>query len=124
MFGQRFIGEPCQRIGGSRERLIPATLGRDFFEDPRSERVLFFHGQLGGFGERPHEEIGHSSTFVNGGLLPRLSYEVFQHLAAQIDAQLAELDCALDTDVKTFIDLLRAADVPAIVATTNSAGGR
>src|SRR6266508_1049374 len=74
MFGQRFIGEPCQRIGGSRERLIPATLGRDLFEDPRSERVLFFHGQLGSFGKRPHEEIGHSSTFVNGGLLPRLSY--------------------------------------------------
>jgi len=51
----------------------------------------------------------------------RQSYEVFQHLAAQIDAQLAELDRVVETDVDTFTDLLRAADVPAIVATATPA---
>jgi hypothetical protein len=52
----------------------------------------------------------------------RQSYEVFQHLASQIDAQLAELDRVVETDVQTFSDLLRQADVPAIVAIPGGRG--
>jgi len=53
----------------------------------------------------------------------RQFYAVFQHLSTQIDMQLAELDRVLETEVKTFSDLLREANVPAIAATT-SGGSR
>jgi chromosome segregation ATPase len=52
----------------------------------------------------------------------RQSSAVFQHLSSQIDAQLAELDHVVATDVPTFSDRLRKAAVPAIVATTPATG--
>jgi hypothetical protein len=45
---------------------------------------------------------------------PRQTYEVFEHLSAQIDAQLNELSRAVDTDVAAFSALIREAGVPAV----------
>jgi hypothetical protein len=43
------------------------------------------------------------------------AYEVFAHLSAQIDEQLANLEEVLATDVSAFNALVQRAEVPAVV---------
>jgi hypothetical protein len=42
------------------------------------------------------------------------AYEVFEHLAAQIDVQLSELRTVMETEVAAFNDKIRKAQLPAI----------
>jgi photosystem II stability/assembly factor-like uncharacterized protein len=64
-----------------------------------------------------------TAVVASADALPtRQSYDVFQHLSSQIDAQLAELNRVVETDVQTFGDLLREAAIPAIVATSGDRG--
>ena len=46
---------------------------------------------------------------------PKQAYEVYDHLAGQIDAQLARLKETLDSRLPPFADLLREHQVPAVV---------
>jgi hypothetical protein len=62
---------------------------------------------------RDHRTI--TAVVASADAVPtRQSYEVFEYLSSQIGAHLAELDRVVETDVKTFSELLREADVPAI----------
>jgi len=47
---------------------------------------------------------------------PQQAYDVFDHLSAQVDAQLAQLKSLLETDLPDFNRLLQQAEVPAVVA--------
>jgi hypothetical protein len=44
------------------------------------------------------------------------SYEVFEHLSGQVDEQLGQLKMVVETDVAAFNDLVRQANVPAVIA--------
>lgn len=44
------------------------------------------------------------------------SYEVFEHLSGQVDDQLGQLKTVVETDVAAFNDLVRQANVPAVIA--------
>ena len=46
---------------------------------------------------------------------PKQAYEVYDHLAGRIDAQLARLKETLDNRLPPFADLLRKHQVPAVV---------
>jgi hypothetical protein len=47
---------------------------------------------------------------------PKQAYAVFEHLSAQVDDQLAQLQAVLETDVANFNRLLQEAQVPPVVA--------
>ena len=49
------------------------------------------------------------------GVPTRQSYDVFNDLAPQIDAQLARVKEVVDTDVEAFTNLVRQLEVPGIV---------
>ena len=46
---------------------------------------------------------------------PKQAYDLFEHLSNQIDAQLDQLKSVIEEDVAAFNDLIREADVPAVV---------
>ncbi len=46
---------------------------------------------------------------------PKQAYEVFEHLSGLIDTQLAQLKTVVETDVAAFNDLVRQANVPAVI---------
>jgi len=46
---------------------------------------------------------------------PQQAYDVFEHLSAQVDEQLTQLQAVLDEDVAEFNKMLKEADVPAVV---------
>ncbi|MCZ6678205.1 MAG: glycosyl hydrolase [Candidatus Poribacteria bacterium] len=49
---------------------------------------------------------------------PQQAYDVFEHLSSEIDTQLAQLQSVIDEDVAALNNLIREADVPAIVTQT------
>jgi hypothetical protein len=52
---------------------------------------------------------------------PRQTYEVFEHLSAEIDTQLAELSRLIGTDVPAFSGMIREAGMP-VVGVVDSGG--
>ena len=59
------------------------------------------------------------------------SYALYEELAAKIDAQLRQLNQVMTTDLKSFNNLVRTSDIPAVIirpsapapAGTGSGGG-
>jgi hypothetical protein len=45
---------------------------------------------------------------------PRQTYEVFEHLSGEIDAQLGELSRVIGTDVAAFSELVQEAGMPTV----------
>lgn len=46
---------------------------------------------------------------------PKQAYEVFEYLSKQVDEQLTRLESLLETDLAAFNDMLKGAEVPAVV---------
>ncbi|MGI8550593.1 MAG: VPS10 domain-containing protein [Dehalococcoidia bacterium] len=97
-----------QRLGAIEEELIQTRAKGE------SDR-LNYPGRL-------NVKLVHLTSVVQSadGIPPRQTYEVLQELSSRIDSQLRELDQVLESEVPAFSDLVRKADVPAILATTTT----
>ena len=60
--------------------------------------------------------VGLTSVVSSADTAPtKQAYEVFEHLLKQVDEQLSHLESLLETDLATFNDLLKEAEVPAVI---------